>query len=85
MENKVYTKYDNECMIYLSLQILKYMELEKEHMYIDLYYDTILKIYEDFKLHDNMNVSLLDSINDYIENNKDVILEKLNDAFDGTF
>ena len=85
MEEKFYTKYDNECIFYLALQILKYMELEKEHVYIDVYYDVITNIYEDYKLHDDANVSLLDSVNNYIENNKDMILEKLNDAFDGAF
>ena len=86
MNNKDYiSKYDNECIFYLALQILKYMELEKEHVYIDIYYDTILDICEDYKKHDDDSVSLLDSINDYIESNKDMILEKLNDAFDGAF
>lgn len=78
-------KYDNECMIYLALEILKYLELERKHIYIDTYYDTIVDIYEDYKLHDDGNVSLLDSINNYIETNKDIILEKLNNAFDGAF
>ena len=73
MEEKFYTKYDNECMIYLALEILKYMELERKHIYIDTYYDTIVDIYEDYKLHDDGNVSLLDSINNYIETNKDIL------------
>ncbi len=86
MNNKDYiSKYDNECIFYLALQILKYMELEKEYLYIDVYYDVITDIYEDYKLHDDTNVSLLDSVKNYIENNKDIILEKLNDAFDGAF
>lgn len=85
MEEKFYTKYDNVCIFYLSLEILKYLELEKEHVYIDVYYDVITNIYEDYKLHDDANVSLLDSVNNYIESNKDMILEKLNGAFDGAF
>lgn len=86
MNNRDYfNKYDNECIVYLSLEILKYLELEKEHIYIDTYYETILDIYDDYRKHDDDSVSLLDSINNYIENNKDVILEKLNDAFDGAF
>lgn len=81
----MYSKYDNECIVYLALEILKYMELEKEHIYIDTYYDTITSIYEDYKKHDDSNVSLLDSINNYIEENKDIIMEKLNDSFEGVF
>lgn len=79
------SKYDTECIFYLALQILKYMELEKEHIYIDTYYDIINDIYEDYKKYDDPNVSLLDSINKYIEYHKDFILEKVNDAFDGAF
>lgn len=83
--NLVMTAYDNECIVYLALEILKYLELEKEHVYIDVYYQTIVEIYEDYKLHDNTNVSLLDSINNYIESNKDKIMERLNDSFEGVF
>jgi len=83
MANKY--EYDCECICYLALQILKYLELEKNHMYIDVYYDTIREIYEDYKQYDDAGVSLLDSVNNYIETNKDKILQKLNDAFDGVF
>lgn len=75
------TKYDNECMIYLALEILKCLDKEHENLYIDIYYQNILDIYNDYKKYDNPNKSLLDSINKYIETNKNTILEKIKESF----
>ena len=83
MEEKVYTRYDNECIVYLSLEILKALMLEEHYMYIDVYYEEILKIYEDYKKEDNINVALLDSIHSYIDNHEQEILKRINRAFNG--
>ena len=85
MENKIYSAYDTECMIYLSLEILKLLLLEGNHMYIDVYYEEIKKIYEDYKKYDNPNKSLLDSIHDYINNHEQELLNRLETAFEGVF
>jgi len=85
MEEKVYTKYDNECMVYLALEILKQLLLEEQHIYIDVYYTEIAKIYEDYKKEDNSNVSLLDSIHNYIDKHEQEILNRIKYAFDGIF
>jgi len=83
--NKAYSEYDNECMIYLAVEILKYLLLEEKHIYIDVYYDEIKKIYEDYKQYDDGNVSLLDSINNYINNHEQELLDRLKNAFEGVF
>ncbi|MBO7614812.1 MAG: hypothetical protein J6T15_03855 [Bacilli bacterium] len=85
MDTKVYTGYDVECMIYLSLQIMKYLDLEKRWLLIDLYQQEIVKIYEDYKKYDDLDVSLLDSINNYIEKNADTLRARINKAFEGMF
>ena len=85
MDNKVYTSYDVECMIYLSLQIMKRLELDKKRFYIDLYENEIIKIYEDYKKYDDVNVALLDSIENYIEKNVDTLKNKINKVFEGAF
>ena len=82
MNNKIYTAYDNECMLYLALGIY---EIWHRHIYIDLYVEEIKKIYEDYKQYDNPEKSLYDSICDYINNNLDSLKERLNEAFDGAF
>ena len=82
---KTYTEYDNECMIYLALQIIKYLNLDDKWLFIDIYYNKIKEVYNDYKNYDNENVSLLDSINNYIVNNKDKILDKIEKAFEGVF
>ena len=74
--------YDCECIFYLGIQIQKALLLEGEHMYIDLYYNKIKKIYEDYKKYDDNNKSLLDSINTYIDNNEQKILNELKEVFD---
>ena len=76
---KIYTKYDNECMIYLAIEILGTLFSKRYFMYIDLYYEKITEIYEDYKKEDNSNFSLHDSINMYINNHKKEILNKMED------
>ena len=78
----MYNKYDNECIVYLSIEILKMLLLEEQPILIDIYYEKILEIYEDYKKHDNNKKSLLDSIHDYINKNERKILNKILVAFD---
>ena len=73
--------YKNECMFYLGIEIMKMLLFEGQHMYIDIYYDTIKEIYEDYKKYDNNKKSLLDSIHDYINENKQEIWNKVSKAF----
>lgn len=74
--------YKSECIFYLGIQIMKALLLEERHMYIDVYYNTIKEIYEDYKKYDNKNKSLLDSINDYINENEQKILKQVSKAFE---
>ena len=74
--------YKSECIFYLGIEIMKMLMLEENHLYIDLYYETIKEIYEDYKQYDNNNKSLLDSIHDYINNNEKKILNKVGKCFD---
>lgn len=71
----------NEYMFYLSM-VLYERYLKEDYVLLDLYYDKICKIYEDYLKYDNKNKSLLDSINDYIEERKDFILELLNECIE---
>lgn len=79
---KTYTSYDNECIFILGIEIIKMLLLEGERLYIDIYYQRVLQIYEDYKKYDNNNVSLLKSIHDYINKNEQKILDIVNVAFD---
>ena len=74
--------YKSECIFYLGMEIMKALFLEGQHMYIDVYYDTINEIYEDYKKYDNKNKSLLDSIHDYINKNEQKILKQVSKAFE---
>jgi hypothetical protein len=85
MEEKFYTKYDNECIFYLGLQIMKQLLLEQRFMYIDLYYEEVIKIYEDYKKEDSGEMSLLDSINTFIDKHEREIINRIKQAFDGAF
>ena len=82
---KIYSGYDNMCMVYLALEILKSLLLEEQHIYIDVYYEEIKKIYEDYKKYDNSDKSLLDSIHDYIDNHEQELINRLKNAFEGVF
>ena len=74
--------YKSECIFYLGMEIMKALLLEEQYMYIDVYYDTINEIYEDYKKYDNKNKSLLDSIHDYINENEQKILNQVSKAFE---
>lgn len=73
--------YKNECIFYLGLEIMKILSLDGLSMDIDVYYDIIKEIYEDYKKHDNNKKSLLTSIHDYINENKQEIWNKVSKAF----
>ena len=62
--------YKSECIFYLGMEIMKALLLEEQHMYIDVYYNTINEIYEDYKKYDidyfgycNVNGSIRDRNN----------------------
>ena len=74
--------YKSECIFYLGIEIMKALLLEEHHMYIDVYYDTIKEIYEDYKKYDNNKKSLLNSIHDYINKNEQKILKQVSKAFE---
>lgn len=75
-------EYKSVCIFYLGIEIMKALLLEGQHMYIDVYYETIKKIYEDYKKYDNNKKSLLDSIHDYINKNEQNILKQVSKAFE---
>lgn len=81
-----YNNYDVECIVYLALQIENITSEIHDKMlkgfYIDEYYKRIEEIYEDYKQYDNTNTSLLGSINKYINNRQEYIVEKLNGIFE---
>ena len=81
MEECVYTRYDNECIFILGIEIIKMLLLEEQSFYIDAYYGYILEIYEDYKKYDDNKVSLLESIHNYINKNEQKILSKIEKAF----
>lgn len=74
-------EYKSVCIFYLGMEIMKALLLEGQHMYIDVYYETIKEIYEDYKKYDNNKKSLLDSIHDYINKNEQNILKQVSKAF----
>lgn len=61
-----YNDYDMMCIFYLGIEIRKMLLLEDCHLYIDAYYNVVKFIYEQYKEHDDKNVSLLDSIHNFI-------------------
>jgi len=82
---KKYTEYDNECITYIALQIAKSSYYKDSWCYINIYYEIVKELYEDYKKHDNNNKSLLDSINDYLNEHEEEIKEKLEYAFEDIF
>lgn len=72
-----YSEYDTECIVYLAVEIPKMLLLEQNFMYIDMYYQAIKEIYEDYKKHDNKNMSLLTSVHKYINDNEQELLDRL--------
>lgn len=75
-------EYKSVCIFYLGMEIMKALLLEEQHMYIDVYYETIKEIYEDYKKYDNTKKSLLDSVHDYINKNEQNILKQVSKAFE---
>lgn len=73
----MYSKYDKECMMYLSIQIIRSLIAKDKYIVIDLFTDLIEDIYEDYKKYDNPKKSLLDSVNDYITTNEDDIKQMI--------
>lgn len=78
----MYSNYDLECIFYLGIEIRKMLLLEENFLYIDSYFDKVKEIYLDYKNYDSSNISLLDSIHKYINNNENKILEKIRDCFE---
>ena len=72
-----YSEYDMQCIFMLGIEILKMLMLEECFIYIDMYYQAVKELYEDYKQYDNKNMSLLSNIHRYIENNDRKILERL--------
>ena len=58
-----------------SINVVNYFPIFKDK-------EDEIRFYEDYKNYDNKNKSLLDSINDYIDNNKRKILDRVKGAFD---
>lgn len=77
------TEYKQTCIFYLGIEIIKSLMLEETHCYIDAYYEKIKEIAEDFMNNDDANLSLLDSIHEYIDANEYEIREKIKIAFHG--
>lgn len=70
---------NEEYIFYLSL-IIKERFLKDSYILLDVYYDKIIKIYYDYIKNENFKKSLFDSINDYLDNNKNYIYNILNDV-----
>ena len=62
---------------YLSVCITQTFLSNVKHIYIDKYCEAIKEIAMDYEKYDNKDKSLLDSINDYIDKNKDYIKNKI--------
>ena len=77
----MYNDYDLMCILYLGMEINEIL-LKGKYLYIDLYYDKIKIIYNDYKKYDNYNKSLLDSILDYINDNKAQILDTIKNCYE---
>ena len=70
---------DEETVFYMGIQIMKILELEKEYLLIDEYYDEIrtnlMRLY--LERFNNKDKSLLDDINDFINEYKLYIVGRL--------
>lgn len=75
-----YTDYDMECIFYLGIEIRKMLLLEDCHLYIDEYYNVVKDIYKRYKNHDDKNVSLLDSIHNFINEFEIAILNQIKES-----
>lgn len=69
-------EYENEVKFYMALQITQLEEFKDKMILIDNYYKELDILVKDYiKDYDNKNKSLLDSINNYINDNYDFIIE----------
>ncbi len=73
--------YIYEVQFYLAIMLYD-RYLKDDGILLDKYKNIIRYIYNDYIKHDNNKKSLMDSINDYIEERKDFILENLNECID---
>lgn len=69
-------------LIHLAIQIYKEFDIHNKHLLIDNYCENINNVYKEFLKHDNKNLSLLDSVNEYIENYKDEIWNMIKNSFE---
>lgn len=74
-------EYIMELRFYLSI-ILYDKYLRDDVILLDLYYDSINKIMKDYLKYDNTNKALIESINDYIEERKDFVIETINECIE---
>lgn len=72
-------KYYMECLFYLSTEIYS-MYLKSDAILIDIYYEKMCEITDEYLNHDNRNKSLLESVLDFINDEKDYILERINEC-----
>lgn len=77
MNNK---EYINEIIFYLGIIIRE--DKKDKFVLIDDFYQAIKMIAQDYLRYDNTNKSLLNSIEDYINNNKGYIDEKIKNCFE---
>lgn len=61
---------NNQTLVYLTIQLYQHFDLQNQHIIIDELYNNIKFIYYDYIQQKNNNLSLLDSINNYILKNK---------------
>lgn len=73
--------YIYEVQFYLSI-ILYDRYLRNDTILLDLYYESINEIIKDYINYDNNNKALIESINNYIEERKDFILENINECIE---
>lgn len=74
-------EYIMELRFYLSI-ILYDRYLREDNILLDLYYESISEIIKDYINYDNNNKALIESINDYIEERKDFVIETINECIE---
>jgi hypothetical protein len=72
-----------ETVFYMGLQVSKWFELEKEHLTVDTYYETILTLvnHYEFMGYGKLNMGLLDTINKFINDYETQIRELLKNNY----
>ena len=66
-------------IFYLGLQIYEKF-LKSRFILIDIYYEKISEIYFDYLDYDDKNMSLLDSVNKYINDREDYIKDMIKEC-----